>query len=650
MADYYCCNREQAMRALLPAPVRAQSVKPKMQQIVTLCANEKLPDELQRLEQSAPRQAEALKRLVQRHRMTVSSLCREARVGRPSLKRLEEKKLIEIREEAVSRDPFSALQYMQTEPLTLTDQQRVAYDQVLVELKAEKPKPTLLFGITGSGKTEVYLQAITVCLEQERQAIVLVPEIALTPQTVERFRGRFGERVSIMHSRLSDGERFEQWCAINRGDVDIVVGTRSAIFAPFHRLGLIIVDEEHEPSYKQGKAPRYQARDVAVVRAKMEKAAVVLGTATPALETYHNAQLGKYGLAVLSERVDDAELPTIAVVDLGAQSAATGQIDFFSPSLRAGIHKALDDCEQVILFLNRRGYSSSLTCMQCDYVAECDDCSCSYTYHRHNQRLICHLCGALRSPPVRCPGCGSEEIRYGGLGTQKLERMTRGAFPDARVMRMDSDTMTGKDSYRKALTSFRAGEVDILIGTQMIAKGLHFPNVTLVGIVFADLSLNLTDFRAGERTFQLIVQVAGRAGRGDLPGRVIVQTFTPFHPVLEAGRKQDYTGFYEHEIEARRQLQLPPTKRLIMIHIRGPQELQAEQVGEQFRQYIGKPLVGTATVSPVYPSAVARLRNQYRFEMMIITDRVVQTSRFLRQALRAYPTPTGVVLQVDVDA
>lgn len=650
IADYYCCAREQAMRALLPAPVRAQSVQPKTVQMVRLADREDLPKQLEALETKAPRQAEALKRLVQRHHMTQAALCREARVGYPSLQSLVKQKLIVIEKVEMSRDPFAALHFLPTEPLALTEQQQAAYDQVVTALHQEKPKPTLLFGVTGSGKTEVYLQALAVCLDQGRQAIVLVPEIALTPQTVERFRGRFGERVSIMHSALSDGERFDQWRSINRGEVDIVVGTRSAIFAPFHRLGLVIVDEEHEPSYKQDNVPRYQARDVAVMRAALAGAAVVLGSATPALESFHNAQLGKYTLATLNERIDDAELPSIEVVDLGAEAAAKGQTGYFSPRLRSAIHTALDECEQVILFLNRRGYSTSLACDQCEFVAECQDCDCSYTYHRHNQRLICHMCGALRSVPARCPGCGSDEIRFGGLGTQKLERITRGAFPDARIMRMDTDTMTKKDSYRKALTSFRAGEVDILIGTQMIAKGLHFPNVTLVGIVFADLSLNLTDFRAGERTFQLLVQVAGRAGRGDLPGRVIVQTFTPYHPVLETGRAQDFEAFYAQEVASRQQLELPPANRLIMLHVRAENEREAEQTAAQFRHYIQQPLAETATVSPAFPSPVQRRRNMHYFQIMLTTQRVVAVSRFLREALRVFPRPKGVGIFVDVDA
>ncbi|MGH7993974.1 MAG: replication restart helicase PriA, partial [Limisphaerales bacterium] len=436
----------------------------------------------------------------------------------------------------------------------------------------------LLHGVTGSGKTEVYLQALAHALEQGKGAIVLVPEISLTPQTVERFKARFSSGrlqtlVAVLHSRLSAGERHDEWHKIRQGRARIVIGARSAIFAPVEPLGLIIVDEEHEHTYKQEEAPRYHARDVAIMRGQMENAVVVLGSATPSLESYYNCQKGKYTLLELPERVDNQKMPHVRVVDM-RQAAKEKGPPIFSPQLKEAITRRLERGEQTILFLNRRGYSTALQCPKCGFVANCPNCSLALTYHRPEQKLRCHLCGFMDAVPAVCPNmkCKNPAIRFAGTGTQKVEETLAKLFPNARVRRMDADTMKRKDDYRKTLGDFRTGKTDILVGTQMIAKGLHFPNVTLVGIIYADLALHQPDFRAGERTFQLLTQVAGRAGRGDVEGEVFVQAFTPFHPAIQYARRHDFTGFYEQEIEFREQLKYPPVSRIALLTLRGRNE------------------------------------------------------------------------------
>ena len=456
----------------------------------------------------------------------------------------------------------------------------------------------LLHGVTGSGKTEIYLQALAHALEQGKGAIVLVPEISLTPQTVERFKARFSSGklqtlVAVLHSHLSTGERHDEWHKIRQGRARIVIGARSAIFAPVEPLGLIIVDEEHEHTYKQEEAPRYHARDVAIMRGQMEGAVVVLGSATPSLESYYNCKKGKYTLLELPERVDNQKMPHVRVVDMRQAAYKEKGPPIFSPQLKEAITQRLERGEQTILFLNRRGYSTALQCPKCGYVAQCPNCSLALTYHRIEQKLSCHICGHNEKVPSVCPNpkCKNPAIRYAGTGTQKVEELLGKLFPTARVRRMDADTMKRKDDYRKTLGDFRAGKIDILVGTQMIAKGLHFPNVTLVGIIYADLALHQPDFRAGERTFQLLTQVAGRAGRGDVEGEVFVQAFAPFHPAIQYARRHDFTGFYEQEMEFREQLKYPPLSRVALLTLKGRNEdkvkFSAEHLKRELEKYLG---------------------------------------------------------------
>ena len=562
------------------------------------------------------------------------------------------------------------------------------------------PSTFLLHGVTGSGKTEVYLQALAYALEQGKGGIVLVPEISLTPQTVERFKARFSSGplqtlVAVLHSHLSAGERHDEWHKIRQGRARIVIGARSAIFAPVEPLGIIIVDEEHEHTYKQEEAPRYHARDVAVVRGQMEGATVVLGSATPSLESYHNCQRGKYALIELPERADNARMPHVRVVDMRQAFRKGGGTPIFSPQLKEAIHQRLDRGEQTILFLNRRGFSSALECPQCGYVAECPDCSVSLTYHRREQKLLCHICGHTAPVPGVCPNekCRNPKIRYAGLGTEKVEDTLTKLFPRARIRRMDSDVMKRKDDYRHVLGDFRAGKIDIIVGTQMIAKGLHFPNVTLVGIIYADMALHQPDFRAGERTFQLLTQVSGRAGRGDIEGEVFVQAFTPFHPAIQFARRHDFAGFYAQEMEFREQLKYPPVSRVALLTLKGRNEDKVKFNVDHLRKELDRLAGGaaadkretgqtkasatelnfasdeSAAASPVHgpanapaskpisdlvicgpaPAPLLRAETFYRYQIMLRTRQMSELSRRLAKLTASLALPDDLTLTVDID-
>ena len=538
-----------------------------------------------------------------------------------------------------------------------------------------QPSTFLLHGVTGSGKTEIYLQALAHALAQGKGAIVLVPEISLTPQTVERFKARFSSGklqtlVAVLHSHLSTGERHDEWHKIRQGRARIVIGARSAIFAPVEQLGLIIVDEEHEHTYKQEEAPRYHARDVAIMRGQMENAVVVLGSATPSLESYYNCKKGKYTLLELPERVDNQKMPHVRVVDMRQAAYKEKGPPIFSPQLKEAITQRLERGEQTILFLNRRGYSTALQCPKCGYVAQCPNCSLALTYHRIEQKLSCHICGHNEKVPPVCPNpkCKNPAIRYAGTGTQKVEELLGKLFPTARVRRMDADTMKRKDDYRKTLGDFRAGKTDILVGTQMIAKGLHFPNVTLVGIIYADLALHQPDFRAGERTFQLLTQVAGRAGRGDVEGEVFVQAFAPFHPAIQYARRHDFTGFYEQEIEFREQLKYPPISRVALLTLKGRNEDKVKFSADHLKRVLesriqspkskaaqtGPPLdLGPWTLDLIIagpaPAPLLKAETFYRYQIMLRTRTMSRLSQILAKIVGTLTLPEDVTLAVDID-
>ncbi len=498
--------------------------------------------------------------------------------------------------------------------------------------------------------------------------------------------------MAVLHSHLSAGERHDEWHKIRQGRARIVIGARSAIFAPVEPLGLIIVDEEHEHTYKQEEAPRYHARDVAIVRGQMEGAVVVLGSATPSMESYYNCKIGKYTLLDMPERVDNQKMPVVRVVDMRQAARKEKGTLIFSPQLKEAITQRLEKSEQTILFLNRRGYSSSLQCEKCGHVCECPNCSLSLTFHRAENLLRCHLCGHNERVPSVCPDekCKNPAIRYSGLGTQKVEEVLGKLFPKARIKRMDADVMKRKEDYRQVLGDFRAGKIDILIGTQMIAKGLHFPNVTLVGIIYADLALNMPDFRAGERTFQLLTQVAGRAGRGDVEGEVFVQAFTPFHPAIQYARRHDFVGFYDQEIEFREQLKYPPAARVALLTLKGRNEEKVQFSAEHLRRALdqlvggggekeqkGKGAEESATlfdpVSPLplsssaplpvaapahfrdliiagpAPAPLLRAETFYRYQIMLRTKAMSRLSHALARIVQELELPDDITLTVDID-
>ncbi|HZE57477.1 MAG TPA: primosomal protein N' [Chthoniobacterales bacterium] len=653
MSAYYCCPIETVMRSLLPQVIRRAEVGWKKQLFVT-AAKEIAPEEIEKLRRRAPKQAELLDVVSKLQKpIAAAELLRKTSLDNQTLRALEKRGFVILREEAVARDPHAEEEFIASSNLTLNEEQTAALAAIEEALATPAiAKPILLHGVTGSGKTEIYLQAIHTALARGKTAIVLVPEISLTPQTVERFKSRFAETqemVAVLHSHLSEGERHDEWHKINAGRARIVVGARSAVFAPLENLGLIVVDEEHETSYKQEDAPRYHARDVAVVRAKLEGCTVLLGTATPSLESYHNAMQGKYRLLKLTQRVDNCQMPLMRIVDLRQERRKEKVAAILSEKLRAAISARLEKGEQTILFLNRRGFSTSLLCSNCGEARDCPNCSVALTFHRGAARLTCHLCGHTAAVPKKCPACSQDALIYSGFGTEKVEANVAQLFPDATARRMDADTMSRKDAYRETLLAFRAGKIDILVGTQMIAKGLHFPNVTLVGIINADLALHMPDFRAGERTFQLLTQVAGRAGRGETPGEVFVQTYTPFSPSIQFARHHDFAGYFEQELEFRERCDFPPFKHVILITVRSAHEGRAKLSAETIARRLKEALPPEFILNAPAPAPLEKLQGQFRFHILLRGEAIMRLSRLVRETLDKLPLPEDVVAAVDVD-
>ena len=672
IGEYYCCAPETALKSVLPEAIRKEKDGWKKQLFVRALQSggefPKLPK----------RQQDVCNIIEERREILLAELLELAETTAATVRKLEDRGLVEITSEISERDPYARETILPTQNIVLNPAQSVALEKITTAMdeqkaegrrqKAEAGNPTsdlrpltstfLLHGVTGSGKTEIYLQALAHALEQGKGAIVLVPEISLTPQTVERFKARFSSGklqtlVAVLHSHLSAGERHDEWHKIRQGRARIVIGARSAIFAPVEPLGLIIVDEEHETSYKQEEAPRYHARDVAIMRGQMENAVVVLGSATPSLESFYNCHRGKFSLLELPERVDHQKMPHVRVVDMRQAATKEKGTPLFSPQLKEAITQRLERGEQTILFLNRRGYSTSLQCPTCGYVCECPDCSISLTYHRPEQKLACHICGHVEKVPLVCPNekCKNPAIRFSGTGTQRVEETLAKLFPKARIQRMDADTMKRKDDYRKVLGDFRAGKIDILVGTQMIAKGLHFPNVTLVGIIYADLALHQPDFRAGERTFQLLTQVAGRAGRGDVEGEVFVQAFAPFHPAIQYARRHDFNGFYEQEIEFRQQLKYPPVSRVALLTLKGRNEEKVKFSAEHLKRELEKTLKEFKDLILAGPAPAPLLRAEtfYRYQIMLRTRVMSALSRELARIIQSLALPEDVTLAVDID-
>ena len=653
MADYYAAPFEHAIAAILPAAVRREGAKFK-EQLVAAVRGEASPspEDEAALAKRSPKQAEAWARLKEVREVTAAALEAATGVSIPGLRSLEKKGWITLGKGVIRRDPHARMAVLPTVAPPLMDEQTAALAAVREEMAASKPGVVLLHGVTGSGKTEVYLAAIQSALEAGRGAIALVPEIALTPQTMERFRGRFGETVAVLHSHLSDGERHDEWRRIAAGEARVVVGARSALFAPVRPLGLLVVDEEHEPAYKQDESPRYNARDVAVMRGRLDGCAVVLGSATPSLESFHNARAGKYRLVRMRQRVDHRVMPAVHVVDMRIEAEKAGAAHLLSQDLIEAVRLRLSQGEQTMLFLNRRGYATTVMCPLCGHVETCPHCSVKMTYHKHAEQMLCHVCGEVRAVPAVCanPDCRAPNIKMSGVGTQRVEAAVRKVFPRARVARMDSDTTGAKDAHAQILGKFRRGDLDILIGTQMIAKGLDFPNVTLVGVIQADLSLQIPDFRAAERTFQLLTQVAGRAGRGDVPGEVLVQTYTPFHPAVQSSRNADYDTFFDQEIEMRREMRYPPFTRLATVLFRGKEEGDVSAAATDFAGRLRARLPEAVRLTGPAPAPLAKAKGFHRYQLMVWAGAVRDFAPVLRALLKVFKPPKGVTLAVNIDA
>lgn len=655
MHGYYAARMETVLEAMIPGAVRggAQVRREKYLEV----ARPATPAELATLAKRAPQQARAWEFLRQQLRPVKKSLAlARLGVGPAVVAGLVRQGLVREEARVVERvayaEDWAAGEVVASRPPELNAEQAAAVASVGASLEAGRFAVHLLQGVTGSGKTEVYLRAVEAVLAAGGSAIYLVPEVALTPQTVTRLRGRFesaGHRTVVWHSHLSEGERLDGWTALASGAARVVVGARSAVFAPVRDLRLVVVDEEHEPAYKQDETPRYHGRDVAVYRAKLAQAVCLLGSATPSLESVANVRAGKYRLERLTRRVDDKRLPDVQVVDMRLEALRTRGAVTLSRRLVDHLQARFARREQSILFLNRRGYSSAMQCRKCGHVEACPHCSVSLTYHRSDETLKCHLCGHARGAPVACPACASPEIRWRGLGTQRVEEAVRRVLPRARLERMDADTMTKRHRFRQILGDFRAGKIDVLIGTQMIGKGLDFPNVTLVGLVDADLSMHVPDFRANERTFQLLVQVAGRAGRGDRAGEVVVQTFTPQADAIQYAKRADFDGFVEAELTMRRNFAYPPYRHLIHHLFRGPNPEKIRFFAEGWVKRVEAALGAAVEIRGPSPAPIEKVKDEYRFQVWYFTTRTAAVVAELVRLQEGFPLPDDVGAVLDVD-
>ncbi|MEH7299629.1 primosomal protein N' [Neobacillus drentensis] len=631
--------------------VKERVRKKQMKFIRPLVSLEELKEEAKRLSARAEKQKQVLHYFVENFdAIELRKLTAEINTTSSTIKTLVDKQLLTEFELEVYRDPYENRSFERTKPLPLTSSQQTAIEPILDSIENQKHEVFLLYGVTGSGKTEIYLQSIQEVIEKGKEAIVLVPEIALTPQMVNRFKGRFGDLVAVLHSGLSAGEKYDEWRKIQRKEVKVVVGARSAIFAPFENLGIIIIDEEHETSYKQEEMPRYHARDVAVQRAKTYNCPVVLGSATPSLESFARAQKKVYQLLSLPSRMNNQSLPSVDIIDM-REELREGNRSMFSRKLFEKLQDRIEKKQQSVLFLNKRGHSSFVMCRDCGYVMNCPYCDISLTYHRVNEQMKCHYCGYETSVPSNCPECSSEYIRYFGTGTQKVEEELGKILPEARIIRMDVDTTGRKGAHERLLKDFQDGKADILLGTQMIAKGLDFPNITLVGVLSADTMLHLPDFRASEKTFQLLTQVSGRAGRHKLPGEVVIQTYTPEHYSVELAGTQDYDLFYQREMMIRKTHHYPPFYYLSLITISHEQLITVVSATEKIVTYVRSQLSKEAVVLGPAASPIPRINNRYRYQCLIKYKREPNMTKTLKTILDQYQmdTKSGLLVSIDVN-
>lgn len=653
ISSYYCTPLSHVLPAFTPSSVRKGKEHKEQYMVFRNKTKNELIEDLIPLRKKSPAQSELLDHMLKvQGGELLSVILEKTGASRSAIDSLVKKELLKLEKVKIDRSPLINEEYIPSKPKQLTIEQKEALQKIEKSLSDSIFQTHLLFGITGSGKTEIYLQAIQKALQLQKGTILLVPEIALTSQTIERFRSRFEGHIAILHHRLSDGERHDEWKKIQKGEAKIVIGARSAIFCPIQNLGLIIVDEEHESSYKQSDSyPSYHARDVAVMRGHFTGSTVILGSATPSLESYYNAKTNKYTLSILNSRPSAAQLPHVTLIDMKPEYDKKKGLTLFSEALLSGIEKRIKKGEQTLLFLNRRGYHSFLLCKTCGETVKCPACDLALTFHKKDECLLCHLCGhEVSPPPCTCPKCKAPEpLKFRGVGTEQAEAALLAIFQDVRILRLDADTTKHKGSHQKIYRSFRTGKADILIGTQMIAKGLHFPEVTLVGILNSDISLNIPDFRASETTFQLITQVAGRAGRGVTAGEVIIQTSIPENNVIQHASKQDYPSFYDEEILVRKAFGYPPFAALAKLRFTGKDAEGTQKLAETFRLHIMRHLPGEYEASIVDAPAHAKIKEEYRFHFLIKGPKISVIANAVRQTQSQIKISSGVRLFIDIN-
>ena len=655
MAKRYFCNISDCIKQMLtPGTKNKKAEKNVQDKTINAVYLKKDIDEIQFDIEMGKIKSEKQKKILQFLKSNEGATVPEIELftdgSRAIVKTLEKNGYVEIIEKKIERNPLANKKIEKTENLKLTEEQQNAYNKVVLDITTNSYEQFLLYGVTGSGKTEVYLQLIGKALEQNKTAIVLVPEISLTPQMIDRFIARFNkDEIAVLHSKLSIGERYDEWNKIKEGKAKIIIGARSAIFAPTKNIGIIIIDEEHDSSYKSEAIPKYDAKEIAKKIAKENNCPLVLGSATPDLVTYYKARQGKITLLELTKRANNSKLPEVEIVDLKME-LANGNRSMLSAKLHDEIEQNLKEKRQTILFLNRRGFSTFIMCRECGYTVKCKNCNISMTYHKTENKLKCHYCGYEENVVTICPECHSDKIRYFGTGTQKLEQEINKIFPEASTIRMDIDTVTKKNSHEEILNKFKDENIDILIGTQMVVKGHHFPNVTLVGVIAADSSLNIDDYRANERTFQILTQVAGRAGREQLDGRVVIQTYNPDNFSIICAQKQDYEMFYNTEIALREQLKYPPFCDIILIGFNSLSEKEIMDASTKVYNYLKANLNGQEfNVLKPMPSPIDKIQNRYRWRIIIKGNITETANNVLNTCLRKFYNSNYKNTRVSVD-
>lgn len=640
MSKRYFANVSECIKLMQTPGTKSKNINNRIEdkKINTIYLNKKMEEinfDIESKKLKSEKQIKVLKFVSKNEGCTIPEISSFTDCSRAIVNTLIKNGYLKQTETKIERNPLENKNIENSSKLKFTNEQNLAFLEIEKAIDKNIFEEFLLFGVTGSGKTEIYLQLIEKMVNFGKSAIILVPEISLTPQMLDRFISRFGkEKIAVLHSKLSVGERHDEWERIKEGKAQIVIGARSAIFAPVHNLGIIIIDEEHDSSYKSESSPRYDAREVARKIAKAKNIPYVLGSATPDISTYYEAKCGKIKLLKLTKRANNSNLPKVEIIDL-RQELANGNRSMLSNELYNAIDQNLKNNLQTILFLNRRGYSTFVMCRDCGYTAKCKNCNISLTYHSYEHKLKCHYCGYEEPVMKKCPQCGSDKIRYFGTGTQKLEQAINKEFPRARTIRMDIDTVTKKNSHEVILNKFRSGEADILIGTQMVVKGHHFPKVTLVGVVAADSSLNIDDYRASERTFQILTQVAGRAGRENLPGRVIIQTYNPENYSIQTAQKQNYEMFYETEIELRKQLKYPPFSDIIVVRFNGTSENEIKDIAEYTHNLIASGLNSDDfMVFKPMPSPIDKIQNKFRWRIIIKGNMTDDANNILNDVLK----------------